>query len=149
MEDAEQVEIERLVRSPVPDCLAHGMAGVTNRGDGVGDDEGTKGGATDDDVFPRLPEHADIAAHCHETAKERPKHDNEADEETHDTPPQNAPDLGNQRPGNSAAVSPWASGESLTGGVDVIRSLLRGVHLNERFACEQGRRECEDRVPEC
>src|SRR5690625_2041879 len=112
VEDAEEVEIQRLIRSLVPDRVRHGLTSVADRGKRVGNDEGTKGSAADDDIFPRLPEHADIAAHCHETAKERAKHDNDADEETHEY----------SAPFGHTAKTP-----------QVIRISTRGTLLSSRF----------------
>ena len=50
---------------------------------GVGDDERAERRAADDDVLPRLPDHADMPAHGHEAAEQAAERDDETDEDRH------------------------------------------------------------------
>ncbi len=58
-------------------------AAVLDRLHRVGDDERAERRAADDDVLPRLPDHADVAAHGHEAAEQAAERDDETDEDRH------------------------------------------------------------------
>jgi hypothetical protein len=45
----------------------------------VGDHERAERRAADDDVLPRLPDHADVAAHGHEPAEQAAERDDETE----------------------------------------------------------------------
>ena len=63
------------------------LAGVLDRLHRVGDDEGAERRAADDDVLPRLPDDADVAAHGHEAAEQAAERDDETDDDRHVTAP--------------------------------------------------------------
>jgi hypothetical protein len=81
VEQPEDLQIVLLLRRPADDGLHRRLACVEDRRQRIGDDEGAERRAADDDEFPRLPDHAEMAAQRCKASEQRGECYCQADDE--------------------------------------------------------------------
>ena len=69
MQDTERLQIVLLLRHGLEEGFQAGPSGVLHDRERVGDQEAAERGADDDDEFPRLEEHVDVAAKRHKATQ--------------------------------------------------------------------------------
>ena len=84
--DRQHIEVFLRLRLGVLERLHQPLAGVLDRLHRIGDHEGAKRRPADDDVFPRLPDDEDVAAHRHEAAQHAAERDDKPEKNGHVLP---------------------------------------------------------------